>query len=81
MAAIMELPKINLNCNLPLAKELNCERQALLYCHAMKNKIKAQKDVMMVVMVMKVIVAVIVVVVVEIMAVVLPSPKETQHLL
>ena len=63
MAAIMELPKINLNC------------------HAMKNKIKAQKDVMMVVMVMKVIVAVIVVVVVEIMAVVLPSPKETQHLL
>ena len=78
MAAIMELPKINLNCNLPLAKELNCERQALLYCHAMRNKIKAQKDVMMVVMVMKVIVAVIVVV---IMAVVLPSPKETQHLL
>ena len=78
MAAIMELPKINLNCNLPLAKELNCERQALLYCHAMRNKMKAQKDVMMVVMVMKVIVAVIVV---EIMAVVLPSPKETQHLL
>ena len=74
MAAIMELPKINLNCNLPLTKELNCKRQALLYCHTMRNK-------MNVVMVMKVIVAVIVVVVVEIMAVVLPSPKEMQHLL
>ena len=47
----------------------------------MRNKIKPQKNVMMVVMVIKVIVAVIVVVVVEIMAVELPSPKEMQHLL